>query len=141
MGLFKKMTDPTPGGGLTGDDPEEAKRVNDSRDLVSLNAPEPATSSEARIVDPTSLIMGGVAASARIDAIRPAAKEINLQTTFEVTLRVTPAEGDSFVARVVQPVAEEYVALAVVGQPVACKFDPDDHGAVWINWASSTPSS
>lgn len=137
MGLFKRMTDPIPGGGLTGDDPEEATRVNDSRDLVSLNAPVVEEVGKARIVDPTALIMGGVVAGARIDAIRRAAKEINLQTTFEVTLTVTPEEGEPFVASVIQPVAEEYEDLAQAGQLVACKYDPDDPGAVWINWAGS----
>lgn len=140
MGLFKKMTDPSPGGGKTGDDPEAQARVNDSRDLVSLNAPAPESATEARIVDPTALIMGGVTARGQITQIRRAVKEINLQPTFELTVAVTPDEQPEFSARVIQPVAEEYAHLAVQGQEVAVKYAEDDLGAVWINWASSSPS-
>jgi hypothetical protein len=136
MGLFKKLTDPSPGGGLTGDDPDGAPRVNDSRDHVTLPDRAAPQAAGARIVDPTELIMGGRRAEATIDAIRPAVKQINLQPTFEVTLTVLAESGD-FSARVIQPVAEEYATVAEAGRSVRVKYDPDDLGAVWIDWAGS----
>lgn len=90
-----------------------------------------------KIVDATALIMGGVAAAGRIDGIRRAAKEINLQDTFDVELTVLPEEGDAFTARVVQPVAEQYVEVAEAGRDVKVKYNPDDLTLVWIDWAGS----
>lgn len=136
MGLFKKLTDPSPGGGLTGDDPDAERRIRDSRDLVKLPVQEREAPSTARIVDSTVLIMGGVSARARLDVVRPALKKINLQPTFEVELTVLAEDGE-FTAHVIQPVAEEYAAIAVDGAEVTVKYAADDHGAVWIDWAAS----
>lgn len=141
MGLFKKMTDPGPGGGITGDDPDAERRtVRDARDLVRLpgELQQADDSGQARIVDSTELIMGGVKAVGEITAISRATHEINLQPTFELTLNVHDAENDEhFAARVIQPVAEEYLAAAVAGAQVTLKYKPDDHGAVWVDWAAS----
>lgn len=136
MGLFKKLTDPAPGGGLTGDDPI----LNDSRERVTLPERTQSDAPTARIVDPTELIMGGVRADAAITQIRRASKEINLQPTFEVELVVDGQDGE-FVAQVIQPVAEEFTALARVGQSISVKYDPSDTGAVWIDWAGTAAAS
>lgn len=136
MGLFKKLTDPTPGGGLTGDDPDAVRRRRDARDAVHLPDRKDVATPAARVVDPTEVIMGGIAARGRIDSIRPAAREINLQPTFEVRLTVLGAE-DQFTAHVIQPVAEEYASVAVADAEVVVKYSADDHGAVWIDWAAS----
>lgn len=90
-----------------------------------------------KIVDATALIMGGVAATGRIDGIRRAAKEINLQDTFDVSLTVAAADGADFTARVIQPVAEQYVNVAVEGRDVKVKYSEDDRSQVWIDWAGS----
>lgn len=137
MGLFKKMTDPSPGGGKSGDGPDPTPSGYDPREQVrsTMAAREQATG--GKIVDATALIMGGVAATGRIDGIRRAAKEINLQDTFDVELTVFPAEGDEFTARVIQPVAEQYVEVAELGRDLKVKFNPDDLTLVWIDWAGS----
>src|SRR5690242_196552 len=111
MGLFKKMTDPGPsGGGNDVDlDPQNLgkARVDQVRDLMTKHRAALQTDgADGRIVDPTPLIMGGVGASGRIDSIRRAVKEINLQDTFDVHLTVFPDEGPEFTAHIVQPVAE-----------------------------------
>ncbi len=139
MSLFKKMTDPTPGGGKTGDGPDPIGAGPDPREQVrsAMAARKDAPGAGGKIVDATALIMGGVAASGTIDSIRRAAQEINLQDTFDVELTVVPAEGESFTARVIQPVAEQYVGVAVAGQSVKVKFDPEDTSLVWIDWAGS----
>lgn len=90
-----------------------------------------------KVVDPTALIMGGVHASGRIDAIRRAANEINLQDTFDVQLTVFPEEGESFTAHVIQPAAEEYLGAAVEGQALKVKYSAEDQSLVWIDWAGS----
>lgn len=128
MSLFKKMTDPTPGGGLTGSDPV-------------LRTPDPQVDAAAGgiVVDPTALIMGGIAASGRIDAIRRAHKQINLQDTFDISLTVFTDDGEEFSARVIQPVAEQYVGAAIAGQSLKVKFSADDRSLVWIDWAGSAP--
>lgn len=136
MGLFKKMTDPSPGGGLTGDDPEAARRVNDSRDMVKLPKGGPTADRAVRVADPTALIMGGVRATGTIEKIARATEQINLQPTFEVELRVV-TEGGEFTAKVIQPVAEEYLAAAEVGMEVVLKYMSDDKSQVWIDWAAS----
>lgn len=125
MSLFKKMTDPTPGGGLTGDDPV-------------LRAPDPqlAETVGGIVVDPTPLIMGGVRGRGRIDAVRRALKEINLQPTFDVELTVFAEDGE-FTAHVIQPVIEDLQGLAVAGQEIALKYSEDDRTQVWIDWSSS----
>jgi hypothetical protein len=134
MSLFKKMSDPAPGGGAEGEiDPRERARslVEDRRELAE------ADDSEGKVVDSTALIMGGVAASGRIDAIKRASKEINLQDTFDVQLTVFPADGLEFTAHVVQPVAEQYVDAAAPGHALKVKYSADDHSLVWIDWAGS----
>jgi hypothetical protein len=92
---------------------------------------------DGSIVDPTALIMRGTGATGRIDSIRRAVKEINLQDTFDLQLTVFPEDGPEFTAHIVQPVAEEYVAAAVAGQRLKLKYDPEDQALVWIDWASS----
>jgi hypothetical protein len=136
VGLFKKMTDPSPGGGLTGDDPDAERRVNDSRDKVKLPQGGPSLLGPARVVDPTELIMAGARATGTIERIKPASQQINLQPTFEIEVKVmTPGGGYS--ANVIQPVAEEYLEVAVVGAEVQLKFKPEDRTVVWIDWAAS----
>jgi hypothetical protein len=142
MGLFKKLTDPGPSGG-------DADGINDPQNLGqapvdqvrSLMADHRAIvqtdGSDGRIVDPTALIMGGHAAQGRIDSIRRAVKEINLQDTFDVQLTVFPADGPEFTAHIVQPVAEEFIGVAVAGQKLKLKYGADDHELVWIDWAGS----
>lgn len=138
MGLFKKLTDPAPGGGKTGDDPEGSV-VEDPREKVRStmaarrDVPEPG----GKIVDSTALIMGGVAAAGRIDSIKRAAQEISLQDTFDVSLTVFPEDGEEFTARVIQPVAEQYVEVAEAGRELKVKYSEDDHSLVWIDWAGS----
>src|SRR6188472_1235719 len=120
MGLFKKLTDPSPGGGATGDEPDHSDLAQSSRDqvrdLMADHRAAEADASAGKLVDATALIMGGVAASGRIDAIKKAQKQINLQDTFDVRLTVFPEEGDEFTAHVIQPVAEQYVRAAAEGQ-------------------------
>lgn len=125
MGLFKKMTDPAPGGGLAGDDP-----------VLRATDPQVAKTS-GTVVDPTPLIMNGVRGRGRIDSIRRAAKEINLQPTFDIHLTVF-AEGGEFTAHVIQPVAEEYTTLATEGQEISLKYSDSDQTQVWIDWAGTT---
>lgn len=134
MSLFKKMSDPSPGGGGEGGvDPREKARslVADRRELVG------AEGAEGKVVDSTALIMGGVAALGRIDAIERAHKEINLQATFDVRLTVFPEDGPEFTAHVVQPVAEQYVDAAAPQHALKVKYNADDHSLVWIDWAGS----
>lgn len=135
MGLFKKMTDPSPGGGLTGDDPDAERRAK-AREAVRLSGQVRSTATSAREVDTTRLVMAGIPARARIDALHPTDVENDLQATFDVELTVFAEDGE-FSARVIQPVAEEYVAAATAGADVAVKYDADDRGAVWIDWAAS----
>lgn len=137
MGLFKKMTDPSPGGGKSGDEPESMPGGYDPREQVRTTMAAREEASGGKIVDATALIMGGVAALGRIDAIRRAAKEINLQDTFDVELTVFPEEGEAFTARVIQPVAEQYVEVAEAGRDLKVKYNPDDLTLVWIDWAGS----
>ena len=142
MGLFKKLTDPGPSGGDndTDLDPQNLgkARVDQVRDLMADHRAIVQTDgADGRIVDSTSLIMGGIAASGRIDSIRRAVKEINLQDTFDVRLTVIPDEGEPFAAHVIQPVAEQYVEAAVEGQALKVKFSAEDHSLVWIDWAGS----
>ncbi len=132
MSLFKKMSDPEPGGGDIGAGPDPREQV---RSVMSDRfAPDQEVG--GKVVDSTALIMGGVAASGRIDSVRRAAQEINLQDTFDVRLTVF-AEDGQFSAHVIQPAAEQYVGLAVEGQDVRVKFDPEDRSLVWIDWAGS----
>ena len=142
MGLFKKLGDPGPtGGGGDGDeDPQNLGQapVDQVRALMADHRAIVQTDgTDGRIVDSTALIMGGAAAGGRIDSIKRALKEINLQDTFDVRLTVFPEDGPEFTAHIVQPVAEEYVAAATPGQALKVKYDPDDHALVWIDWAGS----
>lgn len=142
MGLFKKLTDPGPsGGGNDADlDPQSLGKARVDQ-VKSLIADHRSTSQtvvgEGLIVDSTPLIMGGVAADGRIDSIRRAVKEINLQDTFDVQLTVFPEDGPEFTAHVVQPVVEELVGVAIAGHQVKVKFSAEDHALVWIDWAAS----
>lgn len=142
MGLFKKLGDPGPAGGAgdTDLDPQNLGKakldqvrelMDDHRAIVQTDG------ADGRIVDSTSLIMGGIAASGRIDSIRRAVKEINLQDTFDVKLTVFPEDGPEFSAHIVQPVVEEHVGVAVAGQKLKVKYDPNDHALVWIDWSGS----
>lgn len=131
MSLFKKMTDPEPGGGDKGAGPDPRAQVRNAM------ADRSDDSVGGKIVDPTALIMGGVHASGRIDSIRRAAQEINLQDTFDVQLTVFPEAGEPFKAHVIQPVAEEYLGAAVEGQVLKVKFSAEDQSLVWIDWAGS----
>jgi hypothetical protein len=133
MSLFKKMSDPGPGGGDKGAGPDPREQVRSA--MVDHRAAEDIAA--GKIVDSTALIMGGVAASGRIDAIKRALKEINLQDTFDVHLTVFPEDGDEFTAHVVQPVAEQYVEAAVDGHALKVKYSEADHTLVWIDWAGS----
>lgn len=142
MGLFKKLTDPgNAGGDADGElDPQNLgkARVDQVRQLMADHRAITETDgTDGRIVDPTPLIMGGIAATGRIDSIRPAAKEINLQASFDVHLTVFPEDGPEFTAHIVQPVAEEYVGAAVAGQSLKLKYSADDNELVWIDWAGS----
>ncbi|MBJ7353564.1 MAG: hypothetical protein JHC98_01955 [Thermoleophilaceae bacterium] len=142
MGLFKKLTDPGPSGGDNDADKDPQKlgaaRVDQVRSLMADHRAVVQTDgADGRIVDSTALIMGGVTAAARIDAIRRAVKQINLQDTFDVQLTVFPEDGPEFTAHIVQPVVEEHVGVAVAGQKLKVKFDPEDHELVWIDWAGS----
>lgn len=139
MGLFKKLTDPSPGGGKTGDGPDEATLAEDPREKVrsTMAARRDADGAGGKIVDATALVMGGTAATGRIDAIKRAAQEINLQDTFDVTVTVFVDGGESFTARVIQPVAEQYVEVAEEGRDLKVKYSEDDHSQVWIDWAGS----
>jgi hypothetical protein len=125
MSLFKKMTDPTPGGGLTGSDPV-------------LRAPDPQIDEAIGgiVVDPTALIMGGIRGRGRIDAVRRAHKEINLQPTFDVELTVFAEDGE-FTAHVIQPVIEDLQGLAAAGQEISLKYSDSDRTQVWIDWSGS----
>ena len=67
MGLFKKLTDPSPGGGKTGDEPEAMPNGYDPREQVRSTMAAREEASGGKIVDSTALIMGGVAATGRID--------------------------------------------------------------------------
>src|SRR6476619_3909103 len=107
MGLFKKLTDPGGSGGDGDEDPQNLgqARVDQVRDLMADHRAIVQTDgADGRIVDSTPLIMGGIAATGRIDSIRRAVKEINLQDTFDVQLTVFPEEGPEFTAHIVQPV-------------------------------------
>jgi hypothetical protein len=142
MGLFKKLNDPGASGGEgDGDkDPQNLGKLagEQVRDLMAQHrAQVKSDGTDGQIVDPTALIMGGIAAGGRIDSIKRAVKEINLQDTFDVQLTVFPEDGPEFTAHIVQPVAEEYVGAAVVGQTLKVKYNPDDHELVWIDWAGS----
>ena len=144
MGLFKKLTDPGTSGGdnEVDEDPQNLGKVagEQVRDLMAQHrAQVAAESNDGRVVDPTALIMGGSAAAGRIDSIKRALKEINLQDTFDVQLTVFPEDGPEFTAHIVQPVSEEYVAAATAGQKLKVKYDRDDHKQVWIDWAGSLP--
>ena len=142
MGLFKKLSDPGPSGGDgdRDDDPQNLGKASGEQ-VRSLMAEHRAIvqtdGTDGRIVDPTALIMGGIAASGRIDSIKRAVKEINLQDTFDVHVTVFPDDGPEFTAHIVQPVAEEYVGAAVAGQKLKLKYNPDDHALVWIDWVGS----
>ncbi|MGH2960336.1 MAG: hypothetical protein ACRDKE_12075 [Solirubrobacterales bacterium] len=142
MGLFKKLGDPGPAGGAgdTDLDPQNLGKakldqvrelMDDHRAIVQTDG------ADGRIVDSTALIMGGIAASGRIDSIRRAVKEINLQDTFDVQLTVFPEDGPEFTAHIVQPVVEDHVGVAVAGQKLKVKYNPDDHALVWIDWSGS----
>ncbi|MFY9264628.1 MAG: hypothetical protein WAO61_04285 [Solirubrobacterales bacterium] len=142
MGLFKKLGNPGPAGGAgdTDLDPQNLgeARLDQVRDLMADHRAIVQTDgADGRIVDSTSLIMGGIAASGRIDSIRRAVKEINLQDTFDVKLTVFPEDAPEFTAHIVQPVVEEHVGVAVAGQKLKVKYDPDDHALVWIDWSGS----
>jgi hypothetical protein len=142
MGLFKKLGDPGPtGGGGEGDeDPQNLgkARVDQVRDLMADHRAIVQTDgADGRIVDSTPLIMGGIAATGRIDSVRRAVKEINLQDTFDVQLTVFPEDGPEFTAHIVQPVVEDHVGVAVPGHQLKVKYNPDDHELVWIDWAGS----
>lgn len=142
MGLFKKLTDPgNAGGDAEGElDPQSLgkARVDQVRQLMADHRAIVETDgTDGRIVEPTPLIMGGIAATGRIDSIRRAAKEINLQASFDVHLTVFPEDGPEFTAHIVQPVAEEYVGAAVAGQALKLKYSADDNQLVWIDWAGS----
>lgn len=137
MGLFKKLTDPSPGGGKSGDEPEAMPNGYDPREQVRSTMAAREEPAGGKIVDATAVIMGGVAATGRIESIRRAAKEINLQDTFDVVLIVTPEDGDEFSAHVIQPVAEQYLDVAEEGRDVKVKYVEDDRSQVWIDWAGS----
>lgn len=142
MGLFKKLTDPGPSGGDndTDLDPQNLgqARVDQVKSLMADHrAVVQQDGADGRIVDSTPLIMGGMAAAGRIDSIRRAVKEINLQDTFDVHLTIFPDEGPEFTAHIVQPVTEDLVDVAIAGQKLKVKYDPDDHALVWIDWAGS----
>lgn len=134
MGLFQKLSDPSPGGGVEGGaDPREKARAM----MAGHRDAAETAGTEGKVVDSTALIMGGVAASGRIDDIKRASKEMNLQDTFDVQLTVFPEDGPEFTAHVVQPVAEQYVEAATQGHALKVKFNADDHSLVWIDWAGS----
>jgi hypothetical protein len=142
MGLFKKRDNPGPAGGAgdTDLDPQNLgqSRVDQVRELMADHRAIVQTDgADGRIVDSTALIMGGVAATGRIDAIRRAVKEINLQDTFDIHLTVFPEDGPEFTAHIVQPVIEEHVGVAVAGHNLKLKYDPNDHALVWIDWSGS----
>ncbi|MGB1584102.1 MAG: hypothetical protein ACPHCI_09990 [Solirubrobacterales bacterium] len=137
MGLFKKLTDPSPGGGKSGDEPESMPNGYDPREQVRSTMAAREEAAGGKIVDATAVIMGGVAAAGRIDSIKRAAQEINLQDTFDVSLTVFPAGGEAFTARVIQPVAEQYVEAAEAGRDLKVKYSEDDRSQVWIDWAGS----
>lgn len=142
MGLFKKRDNPGPAGGAgdTDLDPQNLgeARLDQVRGLMADHRAIVQTDgADGRIVDSTALIMGGVAATGRIDAIRRAVKEINLQDTFDIQLTVFPEDGPEFTAHIVQPVVEEHVGVAAAGQKVKLKYDPNDHALVWIDWSGS----
>jgi hypothetical protein len=142
MGLFKKLTDPGQSGG-DNDSDKDPQNLGEARldQVRSLRADHRSIvqtdGADGRIVDSTALIMGGVAATGRIDSIRRAVKEINLQDTFDVQLTVYPEDGPAFTAHIVQPVAEENVGAAIEGQKLKLKYNPEDHALVWIDWAGS----
>ena len=131
------MSDPSPGGGKSGDGPDPTPAGYDPREQVRSTMAAREEAVGGKIVDATALIMGGVAATGRIDGIRRAAKEINLQDTFDVSLTVAAVDGEAFTARVIQPVAEQYVNVAVEGRDVKVKYSEDDRAQVWIDWAGS----
>lgn len=142
MGLFKKMTDPGDSGGDAEGNVDSQNlgkvRVDQVRQLMADHRAIAETDgSDGRVVDPTPLIMGGVAATGRIDSIRRAVKEINLQASFDVHLTVFPEDGPEFSAHIVQPVAEDYLGAAVAGQRLKLKYSADDRELVWIDWAGS----
>jgi hypothetical protein len=142
MGLFKKLGDAAPPGGDNDVDldPQNLGKASGEqvRDLMAQHRAIVHTDgADGRIVDSTPLIMGGVPATGRIDAIRRAVKEINLQDTFDVQLTVIPDDGPAFTAHIVQPVVEEHVGVAIAGQKLKVKYNPDDHALVWIDWAGS----
>lgn len=141
MGLFKKLTDPSPGGGKTGDGPDPTPAGYDPREQVRSTMAAREETAGGKIVDATALIMGGVAATGRIDSIKRAAKEINLQDTFDVVLTVFAEDGEEFAAHVIQPVAEQYVEVAEPGRDLKVKYNPEDKSQVWIDWAGSAALS
>lgn len=136
MGLFKSNTDPSPGGGKSAGGPDPMASVVDSR--VSAR---PAPGDRSAEIDLTRIMLQGVPANGQIEAVKPAATQINLQPTFVVNLLVSPADKQPYAVRVTQPVAEEYVERVFVGGAVRVKCDPDDPDLVWIDWAGSPDPS
>jgi hypothetical protein len=141
MGLFKKLN--APGSGGDGDGDEDPQNLGEStvdqvRTLMADHRAIVQTDgTDGRIVDPTALIMGGIAATGRIDSIKRALKEINLQDTFDIHLTVFAEDGSEFTAHIVQPVVEDHVGVATAGHALKVKYNPDDHALVWIDWAGS----
>ncbi|MFT4049309.1 MAG: hypothetical protein QM648_05650 [Solirubrobacterales bacterium] len=133
MGLFKSNTDPSPGGGKSAGGPDPLAKVIDPR-LAGATTPADRSSE----LDLTRIMMQGVACFARIDALRDAHQQINLQETFVVDLTVHPEEGEAYSVRVTQAVAEDYLGRVVKGALVKVKCDPDDPELVWIDWAASS---
>lgn len=142
MGLFKKLNDPGPSGGDNDADPDPQKLGKVASEQVrSLmadhRAQHNAETDDGHVADPTALIMGGTAAGGRIDSVKRSLNQNDMRHTANMQLTVFPEDGPEFTAHIVQPVAEDYLAVAVEGQNLKVKFDPDDHKKVWIDWASS----
>jgi hypothetical protein len=142
MGLYKKLNDPGPSGGDNDADPDPqnlGKLAGEQvRSLMADHrAQKQAETDDGHVVDPTALIMGGAAAGGRIDSIKRALNQNEMQHTFDVQLTVFPEDAPEFTAHIVQPVAEDYLAAAAEGQKLKVKYDPDDHKKVWIDWAAS----
>ncbi len=132
MGLFKSNTDPTPGGGRSAGGPDPLAKVSDPR-LAGLRSSGPVLGE----IDVTKVMMSGLAASATITSLRRLSELEDVQQRFDFELAVEPEEGETFDARAEQAVAEDYLSLAVAGQRVRVKCDPDEPQLVWIDWAGS----
>jgi hypothetical protein len=142
MGLFKKLNDPGPSGGDNDADPDPqnlGKLAGEQvRSLMADHrAQKIAQTDDGHVVDPTALIMGGTSAAGRIDSLKRLLNQNDMQHTVDMQLTVFPEEGPEFTAHIVQPVAEDYVEVAVAGQKLKVKYNPEDHKLVWVDWAGS----